>query len=204
MTKETEKTTTLKAAICEFKKKDIAILKDKDNPFYKSKYADLSSILGAVEAELANEGLIITSGIKYHDTHLVLETTLEHKDSSEKITSIFPVFGTKPQELGSSVTYARRYNIQSLLNLAAEDDDGNATQKSEPVKKPVDVNALFKDLLENVVQKAVTLDALGSNWKVRGADIAKLERLSPELFTRLVEYKDDRKEQFTNTQPPAE
>jgi len=202
MTKETEKNTTLKTAICEFKKKDIAILKDKDNPFYKSKYADLSSILGAVEAEMAKEGLLITSVTKYHEASLVLETTLEHKDSDEKIVSVFPVFGSKPQEIGSSVTYARRYNIQSLLNLAAEDDDGNATQKAEPVKKPVDVNALFKDLLENVVQKAQTEEAMDSNWKVRSADIAKLKANSEQLYNSLVEYGKQRKQQIT--QPQAE
>lgn len=205
MTKETENKLTLKAAICEFKKKDIAILKDKDNPFYKSKYADLSSILGSVEAEMATVGLLITSVIKYHDTHLVLETTLEHKDDDEKIVSVFPVFGGKPQEIGSSVTYARRYNIQSLLNLAAEDDDGNATQSAKPVKKPepvFDANAMFKDLLENVVQKAVTAEAMDSNWKVRSADINKLKANDERLYNSLVEYGKQRKQQIT--QPAAE
>jgi hypothetical protein len=128
-------TSPLKTAICEFKKKGISIKKESNNPFFKSKYADLPTILDAIEVEAAKCGLVLTSESKLQGEAWVLETTLECKDSDEQKKSTFPIFGGKPQEIGSSITYARRYNIQSLLNLAADDDDGNEANKAEPVKK---------------------------------------------------------------------
>jgi hypothetical protein len=122
----------LKSAICEFKKKGITIKKGTENPFFKSKYADLATVLDAIEETAADCGLVIYSQLVAGESS-VLTTTLSHKDSDECLVSSFPVFGTKPQEIGSSISYARRYNIQSLLNLAAEDDDGNAASKPDPV-----------------------------------------------------------------------
>jgi hypothetical protein len=125
----------LKTAICAFKAEHISIKKESANPFFKSKYADLPTILEAIEVKAAKHGLVITSESKLQGELWVLETTLECKDSDEQKKSTFPIFGGKPQEIGSSITYARRYNIQSLLNLAADDDDGNEANQAEPVKK---------------------------------------------------------------------
>ncbi len=125
----------LKAAICDFKAKVDKITKDKENPFFKSRYADLAIILEVIDKDLAATGLTLNSYTQYQDGQLILKTDLSHKDTSEVISSIFPVFGAKAQELGSSITYARRYNIQSLLNLAAEDDDGNAANAA--TEKPL-------------------------------------------------------------------
>lgn len=121
----------LKHAICEFKKLGISIKKESDNPFFKSKYADLANILDAVEAEAAKFGLLITSRVIRDENGLTLVTELEHKNSDEVKSTLFPLFGNKPQEIGSSITYARRYNIQCLLNLAAEDDDGNSANDAQ-------------------------------------------------------------------------
>lgn len=210
MTRETTKPKTLAEALIEFKKQDIAIFKQSTNSYFKkangegSKYADLATILEAVEVPLAELGIIISSHSHLIGEQWVETTTLEF--GAEKKESSFPLFGNDPQKMGSSITYARRFNIQSLLNLAALDDDGNEAAKGEKLesKKTYDANAAFKDLLENVVQKAVTLDALGSNWKVRGSDIARLEKENLELFNKLVEYKDDRKAKFQAAQPAAE
>lgn len=125
----------LRAAICEFKKKVEPITKDKENPFFKSNYADMASILDVIDKPLAECGLTINSYTIYEGEDLVVRTDLRHKDSEEIITSVFPTFGGKAQEIGSSITYARRYNVQALLNLAAEDDDGNGANKADKIKK---------------------------------------------------------------------
>ncbi len=130
-----EEVSQLADAICEFKKLSITIKKGSDNPFFKSKYADLPTILEAVELELANLGVIVVSRSALIGEEWVLITDLIHKESQENLSSVFPLFGSKAQDVGSSITYARRYNIQSLLNLAAEDDDGNAANKGKPIKK---------------------------------------------------------------------
>ena len=194
MTKETDNKLTLKAAICEFKKKDIAILKDKDNPFYKSKYADLASILGSVEAEMATVGLLITSVIKYHDANLVLETTLEHKDDDEKIVSVFPVFGGKPQEIGSSVTYARRYNIQSLLNLAAEDDDGNAANNSTKLYTTAAARTAAFNKVKADFMAAESTEELKAAVAEHKEELARLKQSDPQIGDELTKIYSGRQE----------
>jgi hypothetical protein len=108
-------------------KKDIGkISKDSTNPFFKSKYFDINGLLEHVEPILAkhgvlllqpvNDGKVITQLID-SDTHGVGSDAVE---SSIELPNI-----TDPQKLGSAITYFRRYTLQSLLGLQAEDDDAN-------------------------------------------------------------------------------
>lgn len=147
----TENKSILREAICSFKSTVDKIVKDKNNPFFKSKYADLPTILDIIDKDLANNGLTLNSYTEYNEAGaLILRTNLQHINSDEVITSVFPVFGNKPQEIGSSITYARRYNIQSLLNLAADDDDGNDANNSKPIQgKPKAVSKADKIKIYN-------------------------------------------------------
>ena len=158
---ETEiKVSKLADAICEFKKPSITIKKGSDNPFFKSKYADLPTILEAVELELANLGVIVVSRSVLQDGEWVLMTDLMHKETGEILTSYFPLFGSKAQDVGSSVTYARRYNIQSLINLAAEDDDGNAANRGKPIKKATKAEPVSTKIdFDRELDKVLTIEA---------------------------------------------
>lgn len=107
------------------------VKKDSSNPFFKSKYADLAALIEAVQKPLAENGLAIIQCLST-DTEakfVRVETILTHK-SGQFISDVFslPVLDWKPQGLGSATTYARRYALQSFLNLGAADDDGNAAQ----------------------------------------------------------------------------
>lgn len=192
----------LKNAICEFKKKGIVIKKESDNPFFKSAYANLATILDAIEVEAAKCGLVITSQLVAGEA-IVLTTTLSHKDSEETIVSTFPVFGSKPQEIGSSITYARRYNIQSLLNLAAEDDDGNAAQQSKPTAKQVygTATAMKKKFAEIVdaIEGSLTHDQLKQVWTENSTHIKAISSFESgeEMYDQLVKIKDERKAKIT-------
>lgn len=96
--------------------------KGASNPYFKSKYADLGSVLEACKELLNEHGVVI---MQPHSQHTV-ETVLWH-ESGEFISSETPVVCSKqndPQALGSAITYARRYGLQSLLSMPAEDDDG--------------------------------------------------------------------------------
>lgn len=192
----------LKKAICQFKQKGISIKKESNNPFFKSKYADLPTILDAIEVEAAKCGLVLISKSKPLDDSWVLETILSCKDSEETETSTFPLFGNKAQEIGSSITYARRYNIQSLLNLAADDDDGNEANNSAPIKKqPVsaskqffvdyyrdlaaasDLDSLNIVLVSNAAKKAEMLDTYKGDAKAQvEADVTKREQMAKDRF----------------------
>lgn len=118
-------TTNIYSALALFREIVSAVKKDADNPFYKSKYADLPSILEVIKQPLKESGLAITHHCKNTDGSFSVITTLAHHSTAETIDSEFPVFGSKPQEIGSSMSYARRYNLLALLDIPTEDDDGN-------------------------------------------------------------------------------
>lgn len=131
---------TLSQSLIGFRDKIETVKKDADNPFFKSKYADLPSILEAIRKPLSECKLCITHKTEYHEDNLILKTTLTAEDGNF-IESFFPVFGSKPQEVGSSMTYARRYNLQALLDIPTDDDDGNAGNSAKPIKKTTTTTA---------------------------------------------------------------
>ena len=98
------------------------------NPHFKSKYADLAAIFDASRKPLSANGLAIVQTIE----NGVLHTRLLHT-SGQWIASEHPLpMSGKPQEIGSALTYARRYSLSALIGIAAdEDDDANvATSRS--------------------------------------------------------------------------
>jgi hypothetical protein len=113
--------------------------KDKTNPHFKSKYADLASLKSSYQGALTKAGLSVVSALGLKDTVLTLTTTVVHADTAEFMASDFPIpAGLKAQEIGSAVTYGRRYNVSCLLDIVAEDDDdGNAASSPKaPEKNP--------------------------------------------------------------------
>ena len=102
-------------------------------------YADMSTVLEAVMQPLLDHGLVVLQALDAETSTLL--TRLVHT-SGEWVESSYPLqMDQPPQALGSAVTYGRRYSLQSLLCLAAEDDDGAAAQPAKgparvPVSKP--------------------------------------------------------------------
>lgn len=122
----------LAPALVEAQKKMGAALKDSKNPFFKSKYADLNSIIDAAIPALNNEGIAVLQSpavkITGEGSVSVIQTILLHS-SGEFIAGESEVVAAKandPQSAGSATTYARRYGLQAMVTLKAEDDDGEA------------------------------------------------------------------------------
>jgi len=111
--------------------------KNKINPHFKSRYVDLSDGLDAIRECYAKHGLAFVQGTSVMDGIIILNTRIVHK-SGQWLESDYPVGGLgKPQEMGSAMTYARRYSLFGLVGVAGEDDDdGNAAQAADatPVK----------------------------------------------------------------------
>jgi hypothetical protein len=108
------------------------ILKTEDNPFYKSKYADLATYINAVALPLAEEGVILSGGPEpFDDAYLLVTTRACHKSGQWMECGMLIRRQDKPQEMGSGITYARRYTLGALLGLASDDDDGNAASQLE-------------------------------------------------------------------------
>jgi len=119
-------------------------IKDKSNPFFKSKYADLNSCWEAIRKPLTDNGLAIIQRVDVIDGNLtVLKTMILHK-SGEFLEGSIPLVPVKqdPQSYGSMLSYFRRYCLAAITGLVQEDDDANiASQipslpKSE-IAKPV-------------------------------------------------------------------
>jgi hypothetical protein len=111
-----------------------AVLKDAVNPHFKSKYADLATVCDAVIPALNKHGIAVIQAPGMNGNRVTLETILAHKGGAymRTVLEIAPT-KTDPQGVGSAITYARRYALQSVAGVAPEDDDGNAA--SQPVKK---------------------------------------------------------------------
>ena len=111
-------------------KKEIGkISKDSTNPFFKSKYFDINALLEHVEPILQKHDLLILQPIK---NGLVTTQIVDTENGAMVESEIALTNITDPQKRGSEITYYRRYTLQSLLGLQAEDDDGNkASQKAK-------------------------------------------------------------------------
>jgi len=110
--------------------------KDSVNPFFKSKYADLNSVREACIPALNAHGIAVLQPTVHIDGKNFVRTVLLHEsgESFESLTEIIYNKQNDAQAQGSGISYARRYGLQSLVNVGAEDDDGN--KAVEQPKKP--------------------------------------------------------------------
>ena len=110
------------------------------NPFFKSKYADLNAIREAALPVLEKHGLSVMQPTSVIEGKKYVETILLHT-SGEFIGGLTEILSVKEfdaQAQGSGISYARRYGLQSLLCIGAEDDDGEkAIGRNSPATKPV-------------------------------------------------------------------
>ncbi len=101
-------------------------IKDATNPHFKSKYADLASIINAARDPLADNGLAVVQRSHPNDRGVQLQTTIVH-ESGEWISDaglFLPAAKVDPQGFGSAMTYARRYSYAAMLGIVQDDDDG--------------------------------------------------------------------------------
>lgn len=95
----------------------------KDTKGYNYKYFDINQLLAKLQPLLREEGLVLTQPIVNGCVQSVI------RDVTEMETLMYSEIklpeNVKPQDLGSAITYYRRYSLVSLLALEAEDDDGS-------------------------------------------------------------------------------
>jgi hypothetical protein len=137
--KKSEQVDKLAAALCKAQAEMGGAVKDAKNPFFKSSYADLTSVIKAIKEPFANNGL------SYSQFPVTSEggggvgvvTVLLHS-SGQWIESEFylPLAKKDPQGGGSAITYARRYALQAMAGIPTADDDAEAAMmRGKPVEK---------------------------------------------------------------------
>lgn len=128
----------LASALAEFHKAVGPIFKQSTAQY--GKYADLATVLAVVTPVLSDKGLVLTQTFMPFDSTTILRTTLLHT-SGESVNSDLPMPSIEGARnalhaFGGATTYLRRYALLALLNLAAEDDDGDSwDQDSKAVAK---------------------------------------------------------------------
>jgi ERF superfamily len=124
-----------------------AATKDATNPFHKSKYADLSSVFAATRPALNANNIGILQKPSVHKDCVVISTLLVHTGGYVESGEIsMPLkSGASPQDIGSAITYGKRYGLQALLGIPSEDDDGNAASGNRaPPRQEEEVDYIKK------------------------------------------------------------
>lgn len=170
---------------------------NKVNPYFKSRYVDLSGVLKVVQPVLAKNGLCVAQIIQGDN----LVTLLSHK-SGQWFKSIFPMGPSKSlQDRGSAITYAKRYAICAMLGISADtDDDGNSATDSD--KKQGGIKTTQQtDATDDAYQQAVkeitgakSLDDFRNTWADLSARYPKMCANTGSLYAVAVKKDKELKE----------
>lgn len=121
--------------LLQFQEKVGAIKKDSTNPFFKSSYFNIDTLLATIKPILNEVGLVLLQPLTTFDGKPALVTKILDSETEESIegTVVLPE-SPDAQKMGGIITYFRRYCIQSMLSLEAEDDDGNSASNNNSNK----------------------------------------------------------------------
>ncbi len=166
-------------------------IKDSENPFFKSKYADLNSVREACIPALNANGITALQPMVHIAGKNFIQTVLLH-ESGEYLTSLTEIIYSKQndaQSQGSGISYARRYGLQSMTNVGAYDDDGHTA--SQPIKvenKPEKPKAILTNPQSMELLKGCkNLDVLKQTFL----------SLTPAMQIEMEAFKNELKEKLT-------
>lgn len=153
------------------------VTKENENPYFKSKYADLAAVHRLCMPILTKNGLCVSQVCAPSEKGVKIVTLLLHK-SGQYLGSELEMIPTKmdPQGIGSAITYARRYALMAIIGLVAEeDDDGNAAstppQKYNAPKKyntptpKSNATSTFGELYSQYVKLGLKKQEIQKRWE---------------------------------------
>ena len=169
-----------------------AAIKDKNNPAFKSKYADLGAVIDAIKPALSKHDLFFLQESHEQEGGACVETILCHASGEERsLGRVFvPASKRDAHGYGSALTYARRYALQTAFGIPAEDDDGNAAVKSAPQAVPSApyVTPERLEAIQDLVAKTQTdIAALCKHYKVQS-----LKELTDSQYAHAVKTLESR------------
>ena len=205
--KQSESITDLATALCLAQAQMGGAIKDSNNPFFKSSYADLASVIRVLKEPLSNNGLsFVQFPITSEGGQGIGVCTMLMHSSGQWLQGeyLLPMDKVNPQGALAAITYARRGALQSLFGIPAVDDDGNSLvnhnvpvvldKVPEPPQKRVN-KKLTQEVVALVVESqasgetSVLVEALGELeeheksviWKQLTGDQQNFVRLTKEM-----------------------
>ena len=174
---------TIYTKLAELKKEVGKMTKDSKNPFFNSKYFDINQLLEHLEPLFQKNGLMVLQPIINKE---VVSKIIEIETGDEICSYLELPPLTDPQKIGSAITYYRRYTLQSLLGIQAEDDDANKASGKETIptrnepEKWLNVDSEEWNALAKVVENGttVTLAQIRKKYKVSKETQKALESLN--------------------------
>ncbi len=158
-------------AMCEVQASMEAASKSKENPFFGSKYADLSEVLRCIKDVIPSKNLSFMQMPSFESGVVSVETIVMHT-SGEWIssTSAAPISKGNPQGVGDAITYLRRYSLAAIFGLAQQDDDGNSNsdQPQKQANKTAQKSQKQDDNKPWYDDVAYQADLLGVTEAIRG------------------------------------
>ena len=133
------------------------VVKNANNPHFKKSYADINALVESVEPLLLEQGLLLIQPISATGLVSTLIIDIETGDKVESSMRLPEI--QDPQKIGSAVTYYRRYTLQSLLSLQAEDDDANSASATVKNTKPTITQERFENGLTQIAEGKLTPEA---------------------------------------------
>lgn len=172
--KTSESISKIASALLQAQKAITFAAKDANNPFFKSKYADLPTVIDAIKPALNDAGIVfIQSATPSESGTLALTTRLIH-ESGEWIEDVAttPLQKNDPQGYGSAITYLRRYSLAAFTGLYQDDDDGQ--EASQPAKKAITPLTGVWESMDAESQKFLQgiADEVIECWNVGGIEVA--------------------------------
>lgn len=162
----------INAKLFEIQQKIGKISKDTTNPFFKKKYFDINSLLEHLLPLLSQHKLVLLQPIKDNTVYSILVDveTGQQVESGLQLPEL-----SDPQKIGSCITYYRRYTLQSLLALQAEDDDANLASVPEIEQKEWISDKQTDSAIERIKKGEVDLlPKLKGTYKVSQKNLARL------------------------------
>ena len=126
-------------ALLEFHKTNPHAFEDKKNPHFKNNYASLESVIKTVRTA-SQFGLTFTQEMDFEGDITFVRTVMMHSSGATRVsrTKIVSKDPNDPQKMGSAISYAKRYGLQSIFGLPSDDDDGEIANKvSQPSTDPL-------------------------------------------------------------------
>lgn len=159
--RQSESIAELATALCAAQAEMGGAVKDSANPFFKSKYADLGSVVKAIKEPFTKHGLSYVQLPFANEQGIGVTTRLMHT-SGEWLEDSFPLPMVKadPQAAGSAITYARRYALQAMAGIPTADDDAESAMfRTAELYTPAQKETLNRLLAEG--------DAMGLRYFVK-------------------------------------